>query len=246
VSGVGWDDPIRTHRAVIQIVILALAVAFGLYQAFSRSIAWGIARRVRLLGGIVERNEQLLTQVNRLEQLVSGARADAEEAARERDLALAQRPQEPEALAQLAGMLQVAIVADHARRREAQLFRCHRSPRGELICTLPLGRAQGIAQGMEFTVLDGEERRPIAAFRVTGAADTFAACTLVDGEGWMLSAEQYTNAPLPEHRLSFPIPDAAGEIAAEEARKMLHLLAALDRSARPMASSQPITQGDPR
>src|SRR4051812_14961831 len=86
VSGVGWDDAVRNHRAVIQIVILAVALAFGLYQAFSRSIAWAIAGRVRILSGIVDRNEQLLGQVNRLEQLVSGARAEVQIAVEERDL----------------------------------------------------------------------------------------------------------------------------------------------------------------
>src|SRR5438270_2084471 len=60
VSGVGWDEPVRNHREAIQVVILAVALAFGLYQAFSRSIAWAIARRVGALEGIAARNEQLL------------------------------------------------------------------------------------------------------------------------------------------------------------------------------------------
>jgi hypothetical protein len=246
VSGVGWDDPVRKHRALIQIVILALALAFGLYQAFSRSIAWGIARRVRLLSGVVERNEQLLTQVNRLEQLVTGAREEIETAAQERDRAVAQAQRAPAVLTQLAEALQTAIVADHARRQSAQLYRCHRSPRGELICTLPIGRRQGIVQGMEFTVLDGQERRPIAAFRVTGAADAFAACTLVDGAGWILTAEQYTNAPLPEHTLSFPLPEAAGEMDADEAGRMLRLVAAYEPAAQQSPAYQSMVQGDPR
>jgi hypothetical protein len=246
VSGVGWDEAVRNHRAVIQIVILAVALAFGLYQAFSRSIAWAIARRVGALGGIVERNEQLLGQVNRLEHLVSGARAEVEIAVEERDRALVQAQHSPAVIEQLTQALQAAIVADHTRRQSAQLYRCHRSPRGELICTLPIGRQQGIVQGMEFTVIDGQERRPVAAFRVTGAAETFAACTLVDGDGWILMADQYANAPLPEHALSFPLPQAAGEIDAETATRMLRLLAAFDQSPQPQTTRQPIPRGGPR
>jgi hypothetical protein len=246
VSGVGWDEPVRAHRAIIQIVILALALVFGLYQAFSRSIAWAIAGRVRVLGGIVDRNEQLLGQVNRLEHLVTGTRAEVEAAVEERDRARAQAERGPKVLEQLAQALQAAVAADHIRRQGAQLYRCHRSPRGELICTLPVGRAQGIVQGMEFTVIDGQERRPIAAFRVTGAADTFAACTLVDGDGWILAAEQYANAPLPEHTLSFPLPEAAGTLDAETAARMLRLLAAFDPPARAPAARQPMPQGDTR
>lgn len=245
VSGVGWDDAVRDHRAMIQIVIFALALAFGLYQAFSRSIAWAIARRVRVLGGIADRNEQLLEQVNRLEHLVSGARAEVQIAVEERDLALAQAQRGPAVAEQLTQALQLAVVADHARQQGAQLYRCHRSPRGELICTLPIGRRQGIVQGMEFTVIDGQEGRPIAAFRITGAADTFAACTLVDGDGWILAADQYANAPLPEHGLSFALPEAAMELDAETAARMLRLLAAFDQPAQP-AARQPMPQGDLR
>jgi hypothetical protein len=126
------------------------------------------------------------------------------------------------------------------------LYRCHRSPRGELICTLPIGRRQGIVQGMEFTVIDGQEGRPVAAFRVTGAADTFAACTLVDGDGWILAADQYANAPLPEHALSFALPEAAMELDAETAARMLRFLAAFDQPAQPTAARQPMPQGGPR
>jgi hypothetical protein len=246
VSGVGWDDPIRDHRAVIQIVILALALAFGIYQAFSRSIAWAIAGRIRLLGGIVERNEQMLEHINRLERLVSGARAEADAAAEERDRARAEAQHGPAVVEQLGQALRLAVVADHVRRQGAQLYRCHRSPRGELICTLPIGRRQGIMQGMEFTVMDGQERRPIAAFRVTGTADTFAACTLVNGDGWILGADQYVNASLPEHSLSFPLPHAAAEIDAESAERMLRLLAAFEPAVQPPAARPSVPQGASR
>lgn len=234
-SGVGWDEPVRTYRVPIQLAILGLALAFGLYQAFSRSIAGAIAQRVRLFGGIVERNEQLLAQVNRLEALVSGAQAEAaqaEAAARERERELARaQARGPMVTEQLAGALQLAIVADNAQREAAQLYRCHRTPRGELICTLPLGRRHGITQGMEFTLIDGRERRPLAAFRVTGVAESFAACTFLDGAGWVREAERYVADPLPEHTLAFPLPEAAREIDAENARRILALLASLETPA---------------
>lgn len=242
-SGVGWDEPIRTYRVPIQLVILGLALAFGLYQAFSRSIIGAIARRARIFGGIVERNEQLLAQVTRLEALVSGAQAEAAEsaAAREREIARirAEAERGPAVVERLTGALQLAIAADTARREGAQLYRCHRSTRGELICTLPLGRSHGIAPGMEFTVLDGPERRPLAAFRVTGVAETFAACTFLDGAGWVREAERYVASPLPEHTITFPLPEAAREIDAESARRMLALLASLDVPA--LAQPQPET-----
>ena len=62
----------------------------------------------------------------------------------------------------------------------------------------------------------------------------------------MLEAERYASAPLPEHTLSFPLPEAAGEIDAETAGRMLRLLAAFDQPARPAMANQPVPQGGSR
>ncbi len=64
-------------------------------------------------------------------------------------------------------------------------------------------------------------------FCVTGTAETFAACTLVEGAGWLHVAEQYGDAPLPPHELHFALPDAVRGMDAQTADDMLQLLAAL-------------------
>ncbi len=243
VSGVGWDEPIRHHRLVIQLVILGVALAFALYQAFSRSVTGWIGARVRPLAKLADRNERLLAQVDRLEGMLVGSQeemARAASAQREAEEARAAALLAPNPVEQLASALQTVIAAEQVERQAAQLWRCHRTTRGELVCTLPLGRRHGIAEGVQFTVIDGQEGRPLGRFRVTGAADMFAACTLVDGAGWLQIAEQYHDAPLPPHALHFPLPDAAHGIDAQTADQMLRLLTALANTTTPPTPPRPM------
>lgn len=228
VSGVGWDDAIRTHRLVIQLVVLAVALAFALYQSFSRSVTGWIGARIRPLASLANRNERLLAQVDKLEVLLVGTQAEAARAAEtlraeEEERAAALRAPNP--VQHLASVLNGIIAADQVAREAAHLWRCHRTARGELVCTLPLGRRHGISEGVQFTVIDMQEQRPLGHFRITGAADTFAACTLIDGDGWLHVADRYADGPLPPHVLHFPLPEAVRGIDAQMAERMLRLLA---------------------
>jgi hypothetical protein len=230
VSGIGWDNAIRNNRLVIQLVAGIVALAFALYQAFSRSVTGWIGARVRPLARLAERNEHLLGQVEKIEFLLAGSQAEAERAAealREAEEARAAALRRPNPVQQLASLLQTVIAANQVERQSAHLWRCHRTARGELVCTLPVGRRHGISEGVQFTVIDSQEGRPIGRFRVTGTADTFAACTLIDGGGWLQAADQYADNPLPPHALHFSLPDAAYDIDVQTADRMLRLLAAV-------------------
>lgn len=230
VGGVGWDNAIRDHRLIIQLVVAASALAFALYQAFSRSVTGWIGARVRPLARLAERNERLLGQVEQIESLLAGSQAEAARAAealREAEEARAAASRQPTPIQQLFTLLQTVIAANQVERQAAHLWRCHRTARGELVCTLPVGRRHGISEGVQFTVIDGREGRPLGHFRVTGTADTFAACTLLDGIGWVQAADQYADNPLPPHTLHFPLPDAALDLDIQTADRMLRLLNAV-------------------
>lgn len=230
VSGVGWDNTIRDNRLMIQSVVAILALTFALYQAFSRSVTGWIGGRIRPLARLAERNEHLLGQVEKIEMLLAGSQAEAARAAealREAEEARAAALRRPDPVQQLFSVLQTVIAANQVERQAAHLWRCHRTARGELICTLPVGRRHGITEGVQFTVIDSEEGRPLGRFRVTGTADTFAACTLIDGGGWLQVADQYADNALPPHALHFPLPDAAHNIDMQTADRMLRLLAAV-------------------
>jgi hypothetical protein len=247
VSGVGWDDPVRAHRLVIQLVILGVAVAFALYQAFSRSVTGWIGGRVRPLASLANRNERLLAQVDKLEVLLLGTQAEAARAAEAQRQAEEERAaalRAPNPVEQLAAVLNGIIAADQVARESAHLWRCHRTSRGELVCTLPLGRRHGISEGVQFMVIDLQEQRPLGQFRITGAAETFAACTLIDGGGWLQVADRYADSPLPPHVLHFPLPDAVQGIDAQMADRMLRLLAAV--APPPPPGPQRMPTGAPR
>lgn len=247
VSGLGWDNAIRDHRLVIQLVVLAVALAFALYQSFSRSVTGWIGARIRPLASLAERNERLLGQVEKIEFLLAGSQAEAaraEEARREAEEARAAALRQPSPIQQLFSLLQTVIAANQVERQAAHLWRCHRTARGDLVCTLPVGRRHGISEGVEFTVIDGQEGRPLGHFRVTGTADTFAACTLIDGVGWLQAADQYADSPLPPHALHFPLPDAALDLDVATADRMLRLLAAVTPPDAP--APQPAIARSPR
>ena len=146
----------------------------------------------------------------------------------------------PNPVQQLANALQTVIAADEVARQSAHLWRCHRNARDELLCTLPLGRRHGIAEGVQFTVVDAQEGHTLGRFRVTGTAETFAACTLTEGTGWLQVAERYGDAPLPPHELHFALPDAVRGMDARTADEMLQLLAALASNGR----ARPATTDD--
>lgn len=228
VSGVGWDDPVRAHRLIIQMVIFLVALAFALYQAFSRSVTGWIGTRIRPLASLASRNERLLAQVDKLEALLVGTQEEAARAAEAQRIAEEERAaalRAPNPVQQLTAVLNGIIAADQVARESAHLWRCHRTARGELVCTLPLGRRHGISEDVRFTVIDLQEQRTIGQFRITGAADTFAACTLIDGGGWLHVADRYADGPLPPHMLHFPLPEAVRGIDAQMAERMLRLLA---------------------
>ncbi len=253
VSGLGWDGEIRGHRWLVQGVVLGVALAFALYQAFSRSVTGWIGARVRPLAGIVERNEHLLAKVDNLEHLLAGSQADAErtlaaryerEREQEREVEQAQRAAEAAPIQRLAQILQAIIASEQFERQAATLRRCHRNGRGEIICTLPLGRVHGVSDGVQFMLIDEQENRPIGLFRITGTAETFAACTLLEGEGWLPMADRYGDANLPPHSLQFPLPDAARGIDAQSADRLLRLLTtvATDRKTTAQRAATPMPQ----
>lgn len=238
IAGLGWDSEVRTHRVIIQLVVLAVAIIFGLYQAFSRSIAGWIGGRIRIFGGVVQRNEQVLAHVERLERLLAGSQAEAARNAAaqreaEREAEQARGAAEAAPIQRLAETLRAIIVTEQIERNAAQLHRCHRTTRGELVCTLPLGRVHGMVEGITLTVVDERERRPIGQFRITGTADNFAAVTLIEGDGWLRSAEQFQDAALPPHTLSVPLPDAARGIDGQTADQMLRLLSTIATNGYP-------------
>jgi hypothetical protein len=230
VSVVGWDAFVRANRVLIQIVVVAIALIAAIVLALM-----GIATRLLIRRGapdaaMMERNEHLSARIEYLERLVAEAQAAtvrAERAQREAEQAFATIKNAPNPVQQLAASLQTVIAADEVERQSAHLWRCHRNARDELVCTLPLGRRHGIAEGVQFTVVDTQEGQAMGEFRVTGTADTFAACTLLEGTGWLHVAEQYGDAPLPPHELHFALPDAVRGMDARAADAMLHLLAAL-------------------
>ncbi|HEY8291616.1 MAG TPA: hypothetical protein VIG44_03970 [Thermomicrobiales bacterium] len=230
VSVVGWDAFVRTHRVVIQIVVVALALVAAILLALTSVAARLLARRDAPIAALTERNEHLAAQVEQLERLVAETQAAtvrAERGQREAEQALAALKSAPSPVQQLATALQTVIAADEVARQSAHLWRCHRNARDELVCTLPLGRRHGIAEGVQFTVVDVQEGQTMGRFRVTGTAETFAACTLVEGAGWLHIAEQYGDAPLPPHELHFALPDAVRGMDARAADGMLQLLAAM-------------------
>ncbi|HEY8291457.1 MAG TPA: hypothetical protein VIG44_03170 [Thermomicrobiales bacterium] len=230
VSVVGWDAFIRTNRVLIQMVVVVLALIAAIALTLMGIAARLLTRRGALHAAMMERNERLSARVEHLERLVAEAQAvtvRAERAQREAEQAFATIKNAPNPVQQLATSLQTVIAADEVERQSAHLWRCHRNARDELVCTLPLGRRHGIAEGVQFTVVDTVESQTMGQFRVTGTADTFAACTLVDGTGWLHVAEQYGDAPLPPHELHFALPDIVRGMDARAADAMLHLLAAL-------------------
>jgi hypothetical protein len=179
---------------------------------------------------LTERNEQLSARIAASERLIAETQAAtvrAERGQREAEEALAVMKNAPNPVQQLASALQTVIAADEVARQSAHLWRCHRNARDELVCTLPLGRRHGIAEGVQFTVVDTEEGHTLGRFHVTGTAETFAACTLAEGAGWLRVAERYGDAPLPPHELHFALPDAVRGMDARTADSMLQLLAAL-------------------
>lgn len=230
VSVVGWDTSVRTHRVVIQISVVAIALIAAIILTLSNVMARLLARRDAPVTALTERNEHLSAQVEHLERLIAEAQAAtvrAEREQREAEQALAAIKSAPNPVQYLASSLQTVIAADEVARQSAHLWRCHRNAHDELVCTLPLGRRHGIAEGVQFTVVDVQGGQMMGRFRVTGTAETFAACTLVEGAGWLQIAEQYGDAPLPPHELHFALPDAVRGMDARTADDMLQLLAAL-------------------
>jgi Tfp pilus assembly protein PilN len=230
VSVVGWDASVRTNRVLIQIVVIAIALIAAILLTLTNVAARLLTRRDMPIAALTERNEHLSAQVEQLERLVAEAQAAtvrAERGQREAEQALVAIKSAPNPVQILASSLQTVIAADEVARQSAHLWRCHRNAHDELICTLPLGRRHGIAEGVQFTVVDGQEGQTMGRFRVTGTAETFAACTLVEGAGWLHIAEQYGDAPLPPHELHFALPDAVRGMDARTADGMLRLLAAL-------------------
>ncbi|MCA1668087.1 MAG: hypothetical protein LC793_11980 [Thermomicrobia bacterium] len=193
---------------------------------------------------MAERTAQLSARITHLERLVAEAQAAtvrAERAQQEAEQAFAAAKSAPNPVQLLATSLQTVIAADEVARQSAHLWRCHRNARDELVCTLPLGRRHGIAEGVQFTLLDTEEGHALGRFRVSGTAETFAACTLVEGAGWVQVAEQYGDAPLPPHELHFALPDAVRGMDARTADDMLQLLAALSANGSRMPQRPIIT-----
>jgi hypothetical protein len=230
VSVVGWDAFIRAHRVPIQVVVVAVSLIAAIILTMMGIAARLLTGRAAPIAALTERNAQLSAQIEQFERLVAEAQAATAHAERgqwETEQALAAVRNAPNPAAQLASALQTVIAADEVARQSAHLWRCHRNARGELICTLPLGRRQGIAEGVQFTVVDTEEGHTLGRFHVTGTADTFAACTLAEGAGWLHVAERYGDAPLPPHELHFALPDAVRGMDARTADSMLQLLAAL-------------------
>ncbi len=230
VSVVGWDGFVRANRVLIQIIIVALAAVAALALTLAGIAARLLTRRTAPVAAMTAQNEQLAAHADRLERALVEAQAvtvRAERAQREAEQALATIKNAPHPGQQLANALQTIIAADEVARQAAHLWRCHRNARDELVCTLPLGRRHGIAEGVQFTVVDAQEGHALGRFRVTGTAETFAACTLVEGAGWLDAAEQYGDAPLPPHALHFALPDAVRGMDAQTADRMLQLLAAL-------------------
>ncbi|GEM_PF-4075803 len=233
ISVVGWDVFVRTNRVLIQIVVAAVALIATIILTLAGIAARILTRRDAPIALMMERNAQLSARVDHLEHLLTEAQAAtvrAERAQRDTEQALTAIKNAPDPVQQLATSLQTVIAADEVERQAAHLWRCHRNARDELICTLPLGRRHGIAEGVQFTVVDAQEGQSLGRFRVTGTADTFAACTLVEGTGWLHVAEQYGDAPLPPHDLHFALPDAVRGMDARTADSMLQLLAALTTS----------------
>ena len=245
-SVVGWDAFVRTNRFVIQIVVVAIALTAAIVLTLMGIAARMLAGRTAPIAALTEQNEQLSARIEASERLITEAQAAtirAERAQRETEQALVTARGAPNPTQQLANALQTVIAADEVARQSAFLWRCHRNARDELMCTLPLGRRQGIAEGVQFTVVDAQEGHTLGRFRVTGTADTFAACTLMEGAGWLQVAERYGDAPLPPHELHFALPDAVRGMDARTAGDMLQLLAALTSGGtyspqRPMAATQ--------
>ncbi len=230
VSVVGWDAFVRTNRVLIQIIVVAIAVTAAVILTLTGVATRLLARRDAPVAAIAEQHEQLTARADDLARTLIEAQATtvrAERAQREAEQALATIKNAPSPLHQLANALQTIIAADEVERQSAHLWRCHRNAREELVCTLPLGRRHGIAEGVQFAVIDAQEGQALGRFRVTGTAETFAACTLVEGAGWLHVAEQYGDAPLPPHELHFALPDAVRGMDAQTADRMLQLLAAL-------------------
>jgi membrane protein implicated in regulation of membrane protease activity len=230
VSVVGWDAFVRANRVLIQIVVVAIALIAATLLTLMGVAARLLTRRGAPDAALMERSERLSARVEQLERLVAEAQTatvHAERAQWEAEQAFLAIKNAPNPIQQLAASLQTVIAADEVERQSAHLWRCHRNARDELVCTLPLGRRHGIAEGVEFTVVDRQESQTMGRFRVTGTADTFAACTLMEGTGWLDVAEQYGDAPLPPHELHFALPDVVRGMDARTADAMLHLLAAL-------------------
>jgi len=230
VSVVGWDTFVRTNRVLIQIIVVAVAVVAALVLTLTCIATRLLTRRGAPIAAITEQNEQLAAHTDHLEHALVEAQAAtvrAERAQREAEQAFATIKNAPSPLQQLANALQTVIAADEVERQSAHLWRCHRNAREELVCTLPLGRRHGIAAGVQFAIVDAQEGHALGRFRVTGTAETFAACTLIEGAGWLHVAEQYGDAPLPPHELHFALPDAVRGMDAQTADRMLQLLAAL-------------------
>ncbi len=243
VSVVGWDAFVRANRVLIQVVVVAIALIAAIALTLAGITARLITRRGMPVAAMTERNEHLSARVDELERLLADARAattDAERTRREAEQALAAVRNAPNPLHQLATALQTVIAADEVARQSAYLWRCHRNARDELVCTLPLGRRHGIAEGVQFTVVDAQGGHTLGRFLVTGTADTFAACTLMEGAGWLHVAEHVGDAPLPPHELHFALPDAVRGIDAQTADSMLRLLAALTTNGA-RAPQRPIT-----
>lgn len=232
VSVVGWDAFVRANRVLIQIVVVAIALIAAIVLTLAGIVTRLIRRRGTpvLVAAMTEQNTHLSAQVDELERLLAAAHAattDAERTRREAEQALAAVRNAPNPLHQLATSLQTVIAADEVARQSAYLWRCHRNARDELVCTLPLGRRHGIAEGVQFTAVDAQDGHTLGRFLVTGTADTFAACTLMEGTGWLHAVEHVGDAPLPPHELHFALPDAVRGMDAQTADGMLRLLAAL-------------------
>jgi hypothetical protein len=246
VSVVGWDAFVRTHRVLIQIVVVAIALIAAIALTFAGLAARLLADRAAPLAALTEQNEHLSVRIEESERLIAEAQAAivrAERTQHETEQALLAAKNAPNPAQYLVSALQTVIAADEVARQSAYLWRCHRNARDELICTLPLGRRHGIAEGVQFTVMDAQAGHTLGRFRVTGTADTFAACTLTEGTGWLQVAERYGDAPLPPHELHFALPDAVRGMDARTASEMLQLLAALSTNGaysqqRPMTATQ--------
>jgi hypothetical protein len=231
VSVVGWDAFVRANRVVIQIIVVAIALIAAIVLTLAGVASRLLDRRGAPIAALTERNQYLSAQVEQLERLVAETQAAtvrAERGQREAEQALVALKSAPNPVQQLATALQTVIAADEVARQSAHLWRCHRNAHDELVCTLPLGRRHGIAEGVQFTVVDVQEGQTMGRFCVTGTAETFAACTLVEGAGWLHVAEQYGDAPLPPHELHFALPDAVRGMDARAADGMLQLLVALN------------------